>query len=73
MTPSGRSIVALALAAAGWWLRQRGSWLGAVAVGLITGFVASLAQQLTDDGLLVVQAVHELFAYRDAANRLAAL
>jgi hypothetical protein len=71
--PSGRSVVALALAAAGWWLRQRGSWLGALAVGLIAGFVACVAQRLADDGLLVVQAVHELLAYRHAASGLAAL
>jgi hypothetical protein len=64
--PDSRSALALALAAAGWWLRQRGSLWGALGVGLIAGAIAAVTRRLADNGFLLVQAAHELLAYRHA-------
>jgi hypothetical protein len=69
-SPSGvvvaRSALALALAAAGWWLGRCGSWWGACAIGLVAGAAAAVTRRLTGDGLLLVQAAHEFLTYRQA-------
>jgi hypothetical protein len=62
----GRSALALALAAAGWWLGRCGSWWGACAIGLVAGAGAAVTRRLTGDGLLLVQAAHEFLTYRQA-------
>jgi hypothetical protein len=64
--PVARSALALALAAAGWWLGRCGSWWGACTIGLIAGTVAAVTRTLTGDGLLLVQAAHEFLTYRQA-------
>jgi hypothetical protein len=64
--PVARSALALALAAAGWWLGRRGSWWGAFAVGLVAGAAAAVTRRLTGDGLLLVQAAHEFLTFRQA-------
>jgi hypothetical protein len=64
--PIARSALALALAAAGWWLGRRGSWWGAFAVGLVAGAAAAVTRRLTGDGLLLVQAAHEFLTFRQA-------
>jgi hypothetical protein len=65
--PVVRSSLALALAAAGWWLGRQGSWWGALAVGLVAGAAAAVTRRLTGDGLLLVQAAHGILSYRQAA------
>jgi hypothetical protein len=64
--PVARSALALALAAAGWWLGRCGSWWGACAIGLVAGTAAAVTRRLTGDGLLLVQAAHEFLTYRQA-------
>jgi hypothetical protein len=64
--PLARSAIALALAAAGWWLGRQGSWWSAFAVGLIAGAAAVVTRRLTGDGLLLVQAAHDFLTYRQA-------
>ena len=65
--PLVRSSLALALAAAGWWLGRQGSWWGALAVGLVAGAAAAVTRRLTGDGLLLVQAAHGFLSYRQAS------
>jgi hypothetical protein len=65
--PVVRSSLALALAAAGWWLGRQGSWWGALAVGLVAGAAAAVTRRLTGDGLLLVQAAHGFLSYRQAS------
>jgi hypothetical protein len=65
--PVARSALALALAAAGWWLGRQGSWWGALAVGLVAGAAAAVARRLTGDGLLLLQAAHGFLSYRQAS------
>ena len=65
--PVARSALALALAAAGWWLGRQGSWWGALAVGLVAGAAAAVTRRLTGDGLLLVQAAHGFLSYRQAS------
>jgi hypothetical protein len=64
--PVARSALALALAAAGWWLGRRGSWWGACVIGLVSGAAAAVTRRLTGDGLLLVQTAHEFLTYRQA-------
>jgi hypothetical protein len=64
--PVARSALALALAAAGWWLGRQGSWWGACAIGVVAGAVAAVTRRLSGDGLLLVQAAHEFLTHRQA-------
>jgi hypothetical protein len=52
--------LAVALAAAGWWLRQRGTLLGACGVALVAAVAAIATQRLTSNGLPWMQAASEL-------------
>jgi hypothetical protein len=64
--PVGRSSMALALAAASWWLRRQGTLWGAFGVGLVAVALATVTCHWARDSLLLVPAAHDLMTYRAA-------
>jgi hypothetical protein len=66
-------LLALALHAAGWWLRRRGAWLGALGVGALVGGAALLGGQAAIIGLGLAEAIgevlvlHQLISFGAAA------
>jgi hypothetical protein len=56
----GSCALAVALAAAGWWLRQQGTVLGAVGIALFAAAAAAMTKRLTWDSLPLVEAASEL-------------
>jgi len=60
-TPAAH-LVALALKATAWWLRRRGSWAGALGLGLLVGGLSLAGGPVTVAGLAFAEAASEVMA-----------
>jgi hypothetical protein len=65
--------LAVALAAAGWWLRQQGTVLGAFGVAVAVAAAATLTKRLAWDGLPLVEAATDLLSLHRCLSAVAAL
>ena len=71
--PGCKCAVAIALAAAGWWLRQQGTLLGALGIALAAAAAAALTGQLAWGGVPLVEAASELLNLQRCLSLLATL
>jgi hypothetical protein len=70
---SGSYGLAVALAAAGWWLRQQGTLLGAFGVAVAVAAAAALTKRLAWDGMPLVEAASDLLSLQRCLSAVAAL
>jgi hypothetical protein len=65
--------LAVALAAAGWWLRQQGTVLGAFGVAVVAAAAASLTKRLAWDGMPLAEAAYDLLNLHRCLSAVATL
>jgi hypothetical protein len=72
-TRHGSYGLAVALAAAGWWLRQQGTLLGAFGVAVAVAAAAALTKRLAWDGQPLMEAASDLLSLQRCLSAVAAL
>lgn len=62
------ALLALGIQTAGWWLRQRGSWLGALGLGCIVGGLTVLGGPIAIAGVNLLEAASDIYSINQMLN-----
>jgi len=65
-SPMTSNLWALALQGAGWWLQQRGSWLGVMGIAMFFGGAAAVGGRVALAGLSLAETVREVLSLQRA-------